>query len=302
MDHAHDRPYKPAEKRRLRAALLVNLVVMAVEFAGGFLTGSLALLSDAGHMFTHVFALGMGYFAMVMAGKSFNDRKTFGYYRAEILAAFVNALFLLLAVGVIAWEAVGRLRDPRTIKAPEMIGIALIGLAANLASFFLLRRDAGKDLNIRAAFVHVLADTASSVLIVLGGVLIYYQHWYFLDPVLSLLISVLIFVWAWRLLRESADVLLEAAPKSVRNQEVRERLLQEIEEIRDVHDLHVWVITGRLYAATLHVVVGNCSVREGMEIASRVRAVLKDRFAITHANVQLEAGDGDCGHKAGIGF
>jgi cobalt-zinc-cadmium efflux system protein len=301
MGHDHHHDYKVSERKHLIIAIAVNSAVMVLEFAGGILSGSLALLSDAGHMFTHIFALSTSFFAITLAARSFNDRKSFGYYRAEILATFVNSLFLFFVVVWIGYEAVMRILHPAPIKIGEMVGIALIGLATNLVSFFILREDSARDINIRSAFLHVLSDTFSSVFIILGGILIYFKGWYLIDPLLSVAISLLILIWAWRLFRDSVNILLESTPKEVDVQKVREALLKEIPEIRDVHDIHIWVITGHLYTATLHAFLKDMSVKESAAVVSRVQQVLSSRFRITHATVQAETLEEDCLHREGIG-
>jgi len=296
----HTHAYKSSEKKHLLIAVSVNGAVMVLEFVGGILSGSLALLSDAGHMFTHIFALSTSFFAIKLASRSFNDRKSFGYFRAEILATFVNSLFLFFVVIWIGYEAVLRILHPAPIKVGEMVGIALIGLVTNLVSFFILKEDSARDINIRAAFLHVLSDTFSSVFIILGGILIYFKGWTLIDPVLSVLISVLILIWAWRLFKESVNILLESTPKDVKVQEVRAALLENIPEIRDVHDIHIWVITGHLYTATLHAFLKDMSVRESAPVVARIQAVLEERFHITHATVQIETLEEDCTHREGI--
>jgi cobalt-zinc-cadmium efflux system protein len=296
----HTHHYKSSAKRRLLIALLVNLLVMLLEFIGGIFTHSLALLSDAGHMFTHIFALGTSYFAIVLASRKANDRKTFGYFRAEILATFVNSIFLFAVVLLVVYQAVKLIFNPVEIREKEMVAVAVIGLLTNLVSVFLLKTDSKKDINIRAAFIHVISDTASSMLVILGGIAIYFKKIYFLDPVLGFIISIFIFVWAWRLFRESVHILLEGTPRGIDIRNVRESLIQEIAEIRDIHDIHIWEITGHLYTATLHIQVDNITINEGGLIIKKIRNLLEDRYAISHCNVQLETLEGACAHENGI--
>ena len=301
-DHSHHKSiYKASEKRHLVTAIIVNGIVMLLEFAGGLISGSLALLSDAGHMFTHIFALSTSLAAILLASRGFNDRKSYGYFRAEILATFVNSLFLFFAVIWIAYEAISRILHPSVIHVAEMIAIALIGLAANMVSFFILKEDSEKDINIRSAFLHVLSDTLSSVFIIIGGILIYFKGWVLIDPLLSLGISLLILLWAWRLLRESVNILLEATPKDVHVRNVRKKLLAEVKGLKDLHDIHIWVITGHLYAATLHVFLENMTIKESGAVIARIRDILEHDFNITHATIQVDAEEEDCTHREGIG-
>jgi len=296
-DHSHNHDYKSSERKHLAIAFGVNFAVMLLEAVGGYLSGSLALMSDAGHMFTHIFALATSYFAIVLASRNFTNARSFGFFRAEILATFVNAIFLFGVVALIAFEAVRHFLHPAPINLREMIGIAFIGLVTNLASFFLLRNDATRDINIRSAFLHVLTDTFSSAIIILGGFVIYWKQWVWLDP---LLISVFILRWAWGLFRESVNILLESAPKDVNVAELRDTLLTTIPEIKEVHDVHVWVITSHLYAATIHVDVEDMPISRSEEVAARIRALLHGRWRISHTSLQFETVGCDCGHTDGI--
>ncbi|MFH0920761.1 MAG: cation diffusion facilitator family transporter [Fibrobacterota bacterium] len=298
--HTHGHDYKPSERKHLLIALAVNGAVMVLEAVGGWMTGSLALLSDAGHMFTHIFALATSYFAIVLASRDASDTRSFGFFRAEILATFVNSIFLFGVVVLIAWGAVRHLMNPTPIRVGEMIGIAFVGLATNLASFFLLRADSERDINIRSAFLHVLTDTFSSAVIIAGGFVMYWKRWFWLDPVLSLLISVLILIWAWRLLKESVNILLESAPRDVDVATLRETLRKEVPGVRGVHDVHVWVITSHLYAATLHVFLDDMPLSRSAETAERIRNLLREHFRIAHTNIQFEAAHLECEHKEGI--
>jgi cobalt-zinc-cadmium efflux system protein len=297
--HHHD--YKASEKKHLRIALAVNSAVMLLEFIGGVVTGSLALLSDAGHMFTHIFALATSLIAILLASRIFTDRRSFGYYRAEILATFVNSLFLFFVVIGIAYEAILHLLHPAPIRVKEMIGIAVIGLAANLISFFILRKDSERDINIRAAFLHVLSDTLSSVFIILGGIAMYFKGWAFIDPLLGLGISLLILIWAWRLFRDSVDILLEAAPKEIDIDVLKKTLRNEIPQIRELHDIHLWVITSHLFTATLHVFLEDMTIRESEAVVARIQDVLRNKFSISHATIQIETLEEACRHREGIG-
>jgi len=297
-NHSHD--IRNMKKSRLGWAISLNAVVMVAEVAGGLYTNSLALLSDAGHMLTHVFALGMSYFAISLAARPADQEKTFGYFRAEVLAAFINGLFLIIVTGFIIYEAVFLIITPEPLKSKEMFVVAIVGLLVNMVSIFLLSSSTKGDINIRSAFIHVIGDAASSVLVVAGAVIIYFTGNYIVDPILSIMISVLILIWGGNLLRESAQILLEASPKEVSTEEVREVLRQQVAEIIDVHDIHVWVLTSSLYLATIHVVIKDMMTSQSTRIRNKIQEVLNEKFHIEHANVQFEVLEDDCQHKEGV--
>ncbi len=270
--------------------MVLTGVVMVVELVGGLMSGSLALVSDAGHMFTHVFALALSYFAIAIAGRKTSPEKSFGLYRAEILAAFVNGLFLAGATVFIAYESVVRFMHPVPIAGVEMLVIAGVGLAANLASVFILRGAGQDDLNVRSAFFHMLADTLSSVAVVVGAVVINATGLLRIDPVLSILISVMIGIWSWRLLAESVGILLEGTPKGVDLVKLERELAATDPGIRRVHDLHVWQITSGMLTMTAIVVVDPAvPVANATSIMERLRQVAHDRFCIGHAVFQVES-------------
>ncbi len=273
---------------------------MFCEAAGGIYSNSLALLSDAGHMLTHVFALGMSYFAISLTARPADNWKTFGYYRAEVLAAFVNGIFLIIVTGFIVYEAVFLMMKPEPIKTSEMVIVAFVGLLANLCSIFLLSSSTKGDLNIKSAFMHVIGDAVSSIVVLVGAVVIYYTGNYIVDPILSIFISLLILIWGGRLLRDSAHILLESTPKDTDVDEIREVLINEVPEIVDVHDIHVWVLTSSLYCATLHVIIEDIMIGCARDILVKTQGILHDRFSIEHANIQFESCGDECGHREGI--
>ncbi len=284
-EHTHD--YRTVEKRKLKLAMTVTAVVMALEIVGGFLTSSLALLSDAGHMFTHLFALGISLFAIIIASKDPCHHRTFGYYRAEILAALFNSIFLFGVTALILYEGIRRIIHPKEVLAAQMLLVAFVGLVANLASVLILRGSHRDDINVRGAFLHVLADTLSSVVILIGGVVIIFTGLNIIDPILSIGISILIFVWAWKLLRESVNILLEAAPKGLDTDTISEAILKEIPEVKEIYDMHIWVITSNMYSFTAHVAVDDADADMQSEIADRIGELLRERFKIGHSTIQI---------------
>ena len=231
--------------------------MMVVELVGGIIVNSLALVSDAGHMFTHCFALSLSFFAILIAARPAPNKHTFGFYRIEILAAFTNGLMLLGVTVYILYEMVVRFLNPEPIAAIQMLVIAILGLVVNLASVLLLTGVGKDDLNVKSAFLHMIGDTLSSVAVVAGAVVIHFTGWWQVDPVLSGLIAVMIGIWAFRLLRDSANILLESTPKHLSISQVEEELRAEFPEIENLHDVHVWEITSGMYAMTAHVTVGS---------------------------------------------
>jgi cobalt-zinc-cadmium efflux system protein len=249
---------------------------------------------------THVFALGMSYFAISLTARPANNWKTFGYYRAEVLAAFVNGIFLIIVTVLIVYEAVILRMRPAAIKTIEMFIVAVVGLGANLCSVFLLKSSTHGDLNIKSAFVHVIGDAFSSIMVIAGALIIYYTGNYIVDPILSIIISILILIWGGRLLRDSAYILLESTPKNIDLEILQAALIREIPEVIGVHDIHVWVLTSSLYCATMHLVVENIRLDCAGDLLAKVQDFLHDRFNIDHATILFEIKSDNCRHIEGV--
>ncbi len=265
-------------------ALTVGFVVLEVVF--GFRAGSLALLSDAGHNFTDALAIALAGFGVYAQAKPANERKTYGYHRAGVLAAFVNALTLLGLSGFIFWESVQRLRNPEPVQETIMIAVAGVGLLVNVAIMAGLhsKRD---DLNIRAAWVHMLGDALGSVAIIIGALGIRYTGWAVIDPVLSILIGLLIIWSAKDIIVESLDILLEALPAGVNFQQVA-TAVKGVEGVIDVHDLHIWSLGSNNRALSCHVLIEDQPHSSSEVILKAINQVLHQRFDIHHTTVQLE--------------
>ena len=282
--------YKNVAKNRLVLSMIVTAVVMVIEIIGSIVTGSLALGSDAGHMSTHLFALIISFAAIVIAAKEPCHHRTFGFYRAEILAALFNSIFLFAVTAYIFYEGVMRLLNPQPVMGLEMLAVALLGLAANGISILLLRGSAHNDLNVRGAFLHMFADTASSVAIIIGAVIVTYTNWYIIDPLLGIGISIIIFVWAWGLMRDSVNVLLETAPKGMTTDVITAELKQNIPAIKEVTDLYIWEITSGMYSLTAHVTICGGDTKQVLRDMNRI---LDEKHGIKHTTIQLEqAGPG----------
>jgi cobalt-zinc-cadmium efflux system protein len=274
------------DARRLFFALGLTGTIAVAEVVGGFLTNSLALMSDAGHMLTDISALALSLLALWFAGKPADQKKTYGYYRMEILSALLNGVLLLAITAFILWEAWQRLRAPAEVKLGPMAVVAAIGLLANLGALGFLHST--HSMNVRGAFLHVLGDALSSVGVLLGAGLMALTGWFIVDPLISLLISVVIVYGAVRLVRDAVDVLLEAVPSHVDVSTVKELLLK-VQGVREVHDLHVWTISSGMYALSAHLVVHDPRVSNNDTILSAVKHELNDRFGINHTTIQIES-------------
>lgn len=281
--------YRSVEKRKLKQAIAVTTIVMVAEIIGGFLTNSMALISDAGHMFTHSFALLISLGAILYANKPACHHRTYGIYRIEILAALFNSLFLFGATGWIIFESIKRIISPAPILSLQMLIVAIVGLIANLISAWLLHGTSKSDLNLRSAFLHMLADTVSSVIIIIGAVIIYFTGWNFIDPILSIGIALVILSWGWGLFKDSVRILLESVPKSISTEEVTNVLMKEIPLIKEITDLHIWEITSRMYSMTAHIKLKEELKRVNVsELLSRIKQSVNERFDIEHTTIEFE--------------
>jgi len=272
--------------RRLGWALTITCTFMLVEVAGGLISGSLALLADAGHMLTDTAALALAWFAARLTQRPTNPRRSYGYHRAQVLAAFVNALALFAVVIWILAEAVDRLSTPRAIEGRMMLGVALAGLVANVAVYLTLRKGDPDNLNVAAARLHVLGDLLGSVGAIVAAGIILTTGWTPIDPILSVLVAALILRSAWSLLAKSTSILMEDAPESVDPEAVRRALLQGVRGIRDVHDIHCWSLTTGQTMLTLHLALDRDA--ESARVLREAKCVLVERFDIAHSALQLE--------------
>jgi cobalt-zinc-cadmium efflux system protein len=284
--HAHDHTHGLA-KKTLRLAFFLTLIILAAEIAGGLLANSLALLSDAGHVLTDIFALGLAWFATSQAERPANARNTFGYHRVGILAALINALSLILITIWICWEALQRFQHPEPVQPLAMFLAAGIGIVINLCIGFGLHGD-HDNLNMRAAALHVFGDIGASVAVIISGVVILLTGWSLADPLLSLGIAVLIAAGAWRILRETMDILLEAVPKEI-NLSTLVRDMMRVGGVKDVHDLHVWCISSGMYALSCHARIADLPPSQSAPILTSLEAMLQAKYRIGHTAIQFES-------------
>jgi cobalt-zinc-cadmium efflux system protein len=284
--HGHGRTTAASRSRSaLLATLLLTAGFMIVELVAGLWTGSLALIADAGHMFTDAGALALALFASWIAARPPTPAKTYGYYRAEILAALVNAVVLLVVAGGIFYEAWHRIRAPSEVLAGPMAAVAAAGLGVNAVCAWLLHRGARESLNVRAAYLEVLSDALSSLAVLGAAGVVLTTGLTVADPLASALIALLIVPRTWRLLRQAVNVLLEGTPAHLELGEIEAAMIR-VPGVRRVHDLHVWTLTSGREAMSAHVVVAD--VRESERLLEALHAVLHARFGIDHTTIQLE--------------
>lgn len=279
---------RTTESHRLTLALTITAIYFFAEVLGGIFTNSLALLSDAGHMFSDIAALGLSLFAFQMARRPATAKKTYGYHRVEILAALINGLGLWLIVGVIFNEAYRRLLDPPEVHSFGMLLVAAVGLMVNIVAGVILFGSDQGSLNMRGAFLHVLGDTLGSVGAVTAGLIMLLTGWYLADPLISILIGLLILYTSWELIKESIDILMQSVPKGIDVEEVQ-RAMEQVSGVVKVHDLHVWAVTSGIFTLSAHAVIspdGNPHA-----ILDRIEEKLRGQFSIEHTTIQLEIED-----------
>jgi cobalt-zinc-cadmium efflux system protein len=288
--HGHGHRHDSADsERRVLLALVLTGGFMVVEVIGGLAAGSLALLADAGHMLTDTLSLALAFVAFRIGRWRHDTRRTYGYHRFQVLAAFVNGLTLVAIVGWIAIEAVRRLLEPVEVLGGLMLAVAVIGLVVNIAAFAILHGGDRRNLNLRGAALHVLADMLGSVAAIVAALVIGLTGWMPIDPLLSLLVAVLILRSAWMLLRRSGHILLEGAPEWLDEAELRGALVAAVPAVLEVHHVHAWMLTIERPLLTLH-----ARVAPGVDQQEALRAIhlaLADRFGIEHATVQIEIGE-----------
>jgi cobalt-zinc-cadmium efflux system protein len=289
-DHHHDHHHPPNYSRAFALGVGLNLLFVAVEFGFGLWSHSIALLADAGHNLSDVLGLALAWAAAYASTVGPNERRTYGLRRSSILAALVNALVLLLVTGGITWEAVRRITNPAPVLGTTMMVVAAVGVVVNGATAFLFFSGRRHDLNLRGAFLHMAADAAVSLGVVVSGALVEWQGWTWVDPVASLLIVAAILYSTWGLLFESINLALDAVPKEIDPGLVRD-YLKSLPGITDVHDLHIWGMSTTETALTVHLVKPDGQIDDAF--LAEVEHTLHDRFGIMHPTIQLEQGDAE---------
>lgn len=285
---AHAHSVDQSNERRVLWAMLLTGGFMVVEIVGGFLSGSLALLADAGHMLTDCAALALAWTAFRVARRPQDGRRTYGYHRFQIIAAFVNGMTLILIVAWIAIEAVRRLIEPTEVAGMPMLIVAGVGLVVNVIAFSILHNKGERNMNVEGAALHVLGDLLGSVAAIAAAVVILWTGWTPIDPLLSILVALLILKSAWRLTRRSVHVLLEGAPDWIDEAELKTGMMEAVPQVRSVHHVHTWMLTQEHPLVTLHAEIG--ADDDHHEILLAIKDFLGQRYAIDHATIQLESG------------
>jgi len=286
--HVHRHGRAAESQRRLSIVLILTSIYMVAEAIGGWWTGSLALFADAGHMFADVAALTLALMAVWFGARPATPRKTFGYYRLEILAALINGVALVLVSFLIFYEAYQRWASPPLVRSREMMLVAAGGLLVNIVCAWVLHRDRQEDLNVRGAWLHVIGDALGSVGAIIAGAVMFWFGWYAADPLVSGIIALLIVWSSWHLIRESTNVLLEGTPSHINLAAVEDAIL-ETQGVDDVHDLHLWTITSGREALSAHIIHGAAASQP--ELLKELRAKLQERFGVDHLTIQMETPD-----------
>jgi len=284
-DHTHHHPLPVGSK--LKFGIMLTSLILAVEVAGGLLSNSLALLSDAGHVFADIIALSLSWYGVRQAGRPASSRMTFGYHRIGVVIALVNAVSIFAIAGVIFYEAYRRWQQPPEVNSQVMLIAAIVGLSVNIFIAFWLRKEQRSNLNVRSAFWHVLGDALASIGVIIGAAIILLTGWFLVDPIISVLIGFIIILAAWRILKEGLRVLLEAAPRQVDVTRMVDTL-KKIPGVKSVHDVHVWSVSPELHAMSCHVLTDDLRMSQATEIRKEVEKVLRRQFDIGHSALQME--------------
>lgn len=279
--------FRLSEGRKLVVSLIITLLFMFVEIFGGLITKSIALISDAFHMFTHAFTISLSLFAIIITRKPPCHHRTFGLYRAEILAAFVNGLTLLPISGLIIYYSIKRITNPAKILGLEMFVIAILGLFANIASIIILRKDYKNNINIKSVFFHLIGDALSSIAVIFASMLIVFKKWFIADPIVSFGISLLIASWAFSVLKESGKILLEMAPKGLDIEKLGLELKENFPEIAGISSVHIWSITSDMVVFSAHLSIKGENLDQN-EFIERVCGYLQARYPIIECTIQIK--------------
>ena len=284
-EHRHHSPLPVGSK--LKFGIMLTGFILIIEVVGGLLSNSLALLSDAGHVFADVVALSLSWYGVRQAERPSSSRMTFGYHRVGVVIAIFNAISIFAIALVILYEAYRRLQQPPEVNSLLMLSVAVVGLGANALVVLWLRRDQRTNLNVRSAFWHSLGDALASIGVIIGAAIMLLTGLFWVDPIISVLIALIITLAGWRILREGLRVILEATPRHV---DITGMLntLGQIPGVRDVHDVHVWSISPELNAMSCHVLIDDLSTSQAATIRERIEDVLRQQFQIKHTTLQME--------------
>ncbi len=286
MSHKHNH-FSEKLISRMGWALGLTILIFLTELTGGYLSNSLALLSDAGHLFADVFALGLSLIAVYLSRRPATKKRTYGYHRAEVFAAIINGISLLVIAGVIFIEAYKRLLEPEPVKTLAMLIVAAIGLVINLIVAISLRHSATKNLNIKSAYFHVIGDMLASVGVIAGGFIMLFTGNYIADPIISVIVGLIILRGAYGVIREGASILFESVPYSINYDRLKRDILNT-QGVLNIHDLHVWTLSSDKLMLTVHVLIDSNEPHVGNRILRSLKALLEEKYNIFHSTIQLE--------------
>lgn len=292
-DHDHDHHHHAPESfgKAFAIGIVLNTVFVVTEVIYGFYAHSLSLIADAGHNLSDVLGLLLAWSATSLAKRAATERHSYGFQRSSVLAALANAIFLLVSVGAIAWEAIQRLMTPETVSADIMIGVALLGVVINGITAMMFMSGRKDDLNLRAAFMHMATDALLSLGVVISGAIIVYTGWLRVDPAMSLILVAVIIYGTWELLRDSLNLALDAVPENIDPAAVR-LYLKNLPMVTDVHHLHIWGLSTTEAALTVHLVVND--LQSGTQALAGIQHELHEHFHVGHATIQFEVASGEC--------
>ncbi|MGC8927587.1 MAG: cation diffusion facilitator family transporter [Myxococcota bacterium] len=274
--------------KNLLLTLMLTLFICMVEFIGGFISRSNALIADAGHMLTDSASLFVCYFASLVARRKADSEKTYGYYRIEILASLINGTLLIILAIFVIYNALRRYFSPVDIDGGIMLVVSLSGLIANLVGILLLKGDT-HNLNIKSALLHIIGDTLSSIGVIAGSLIIIYTGYYIVDAIVSTIIGFVIFINAVRLIRDATNILLEAVPSTLKVKDIMNDIKSSISEIKDIHDVHIWSISSGIFIFSIHIVTEVKTIEETDTIIKRISSLMREKYNILHTTVQVES-------------
>jgi len=286
MTAVHNGKHSIAESKRLIYSIIIVAITMLMEIAGGIISHSLALLSDAGHMLTDLFALILSWIAHKFSAKKSDLQRSYGYHRLQIIAAFVNGLTLFLIAAVIIIESIKRFIFPVNVEWKVMLIIATLGLISNIIVFFILHSKCESNINIKSAVLHVIGDILGSVAAILASIIIMFTGWQIVDPILSVFVSVIILSSGYKILKNSCHILLEGTPEGVSAEEVKSEIVSKLPEVIDVHHIHAWSLSDNYFILTMHAKIKQNG--QHTNILYEIKKILLNRFEIAHSTVEIE--------------
>jgi cobalt-zinc-cadmium efflux system protein len=288
--HIHDNEQNKGMIRRMSWALGLTFLIFIAEAIGGLLSNSLALLSDAGHLFADVFALGLSLGALHLSRLPSTEKRTYGYHRAEVLAAIINGITLVVIAGVIFFEAYKRIFNPEPVKTVAMLIVAVIGLAVNIIIAITLHKSSRGNLNVKSAYLHVIGDLLASIGVIAGALIMMLTGNYLADPIISVLVGLIILRGAYSVIKEGGNILLEAVPSRIDLDELKQDILNT-PGVRGLHDLHVWTLSSSRIILTVHIMIGSTEPHVGGGVLDRLKGMFKSKYGIGHSTIQFEC---DC--------